>query len=383
MAIYERQKGVWSIIVTLPKGSDGKYKQKTFTLRGNKKEARAREAELMAERGRGEFVEPTRLTLGEWLDTWLEKSVKPPLCTINTYRTYRAAIRQHLKPRLGSILIQRLTAPDLERVYAESKLKPATVRLHHAILTRALNASLDANIVRNNVGQKVRRLPKISRSQRNNVWTAEEARRFIKTLKDHESGQLSALFTLALDTGCRKAELLGLKWSDLTGPMLRVERQLIRMDGGADDPTFGVPKGKEPRVIELQQQTLDLLKMHKAKQAELKLRNRLHYIDHGLMFAQEWEHQNGPTCRLGKALNMMTMNGALKRLCKSANVPLIKVHDLRHTCATLMLEAGVSAKVVQERLGHADIKMTMNTYTHVSQAVQHEAVAKLANLLHG
>jgi integrase len=165
---------------------------------------------------------------------------------------------------------------------------------------------------------------------------------------------------------------------------LHVERQLISGRGAADDqPVFGPPKCHCERKIDLSEETLFLLARHKSEQAELKMANRLHYADYGLIFAQAWEHQSSKRAELGGPLSMMNINLQLERLRTLAKVKQITVHGLRHTCATLLLEEGVSVKVVQERLGHADGAMTLRVYTHVSEGQQGQAAERLSKVLYG
>jgi integrase len=379
----------WQIILSLGRGAEGKYKQKWIRFHGTRQQAQAKLTELTTEVNRGEFIEPSRITLGEWLDEWLDKAIRPPRCTQSTHIIYKSIIRKHIKPALGTHVLQRLTPLHIERYYADSKLSARTVAVHHAILTSALTAGVNAGLLRSNVAKRATNKPRIRTSEDvlHNVWTAEEARRFLTTVKEHAKPQYAALFALALDSGARKAELLGLRWSDIDGCTMRIERQFLRCarsDDGSRAPVFSLPKGKRARQLDLSQQTLELLKAHKRDQAELKLKHRLNYTDHGLIFAQTWERQTGnDRFALGWPLQMMNVNKHLDRLCAAAGVKRITAHGLRHTCATLLLSAGVPAHVVQRRLGHKDITITLGLYAHVLPSQQQDAAARLAGLLHG
>jgi integrase len=135
--------------------------------------------------------------------------------------------------------------------------------------------------------------------------------------------------------------------------------------------------------VDLSEETVVLLREHKRQQAEVKMANRPHYRDHGLVFCQAWEQHSSMHAAPGDPLNKMTIGSQLDRLCKAAGVKRITPHGLRHTCATLMLAAGVSPHIVQRRLGHADIKITLGTYAHLLPGQQADAAQRLASQLHG
>jgi integrase len=142
------------------------------------------------------------------------------------------------------------------------------------------------------------------------------------------------------------------------------------------------PKGKRSRALDLSEETVALLREHKREQSELKLKNRLHYVDHGLVFAQSWEHKAGTHSRLGMPLNKTMLVAQLARWCRESHVKRITVHGLRHTSATLLLAAGEQPHVVQRRLGHSKVEMTLNIYSHVLPSMQTNAASRIANVLH-
>jgi len=377
----------YNLILSLGRGADGKYRQKWIRFHGTREQAQQKLTELTGEVHKGEFIEPSKMTLSQWLDEWMEKSIRPR-CAVNTYRAYMHVVTKYLKPGLGHVHLQRLTPLQVGQYYAErgAKLAARTVSVHHVLLTSALNAAVQNGLVRHNVAQRVTNKPRgrTSEDALHNVWTAEDAKKFLTYAKKNADPQHAALFALALDSGMRKGELLGLLWKDLEGPTLRIERQLLK---AAEDETGKVrlqtslPKGKRARSVDLSDETLLLLREHKRQQSEVKLANRLHYADHGLMFAQAWEHQqaNG----LGAPLSRASVRRQLDRLCGEADVKRITMHGLRHTCATLLLKAGIPPHVVQRRLGHKDISMTLGIYSHVLPTQQADAARSLANLLHG
>jgi integrase len=215
-----------------------------------------------------------------------------------------------------------------------------------------------------------------------NCWEADEARAFLAAARA-AGPQPAALFALALDSGARKNELCGLQWGDLDFDRgtVTIIRQLTKP---GRTPEFGLVKNGIPRTVDLAAETLDLLKTHKRNQSELKMRNRVAYHDLGLVFAKEWGDLHGREDSLGLPLQSNNLGQReFARILKAAAVRPVTIHGLRHTSATLLLKAGVPAHVVQQRLGHKRIEITLGTYAHVLPSMQQDAARKLGTLLHG
>ena len=239
-------------------------------------------------------------------------------------------IGNHLKPKLGNLRLQQLTPLHVEHYYAqcqEQGLCDRTVALHHTILSGSLKAAVRQKLLRENVASMAMNKPRMSvRSSAGvlaNVWTADEARRFLNTLKQEGNAQSTALFALALDTGMRKGELLGLMWKDLDGNVLQVERQLLGREEDEDGVLHlktSLPKTHEARSVKVSEVTISLLREHKRVQAEVKLKDRPRYTDHGLMFAQDWEHKTSKNFRLGAPLFKNTITSTLDRVCRASGV---------------------------------------------------------------
>lgn len=378
----------WRIILSLGRGANGKWKQKWVTFCGTREQAERKLREVLGEVDNGKFVEPSKLTLGAWLAHWFEMAIRPPRLAPNTCRAYDNVVRNYLKPALGHLSLQSMTQLHVERYYAEltdvKKLAPNSLVAHAAVLSSALKAAVKARKLRENVAQLAENRPRRSQAHRdvlNNVWTAEEAQRFLQMLKAAGDTQFTALFALALDSGCRRNELLGLQWRHLDGRTLRVEQQLVQE--GRNAPQFALPKRGSVRSVDLSDATVALLSQHKREQAELKMAHRTCYVDNGLIFGQTWGSSNARHSVLGASLQWVSVNRRLDALCKAAGVRRVTVHGLRHTCATLLLSAGVPAHVVQRRLGHKNIQITLDVYAHVLPNMQADASTVLASLLHG
>lgn len=389
-SLTQRYKGSWTVILDLGYETDvttgkRKRKQKWITVRGSKREAETKLAELVRAAHRGEFVEPTKMTLGQWLNEWVEKAIKPPQRAQSTYDSYTRVISAYLIPALGSLRLQSVRPLDLEAYYgSHPHLSPSSLQVHHAILHSALDAAVRGGLLTRNVAQLVSNKPKKGGGADvlDHVWTAEEASKFLAAAKA-AGPQQAAFYSLALDTGARRGELASLKWSDLdtAGGKLTIQRHL---QSGGHAPVFSPTKTGTVRAVELSAETLALLRAHKAHQSEIKLRNRQHYRDHGLMFAKEWADLRGRRDSLGAPLQVNNIGAReFDGLIRAAGVKRIKFHGMRHTVATLMLAAGVPAHVVQRRLGHAKVEMTLGIYAHALPSMQLDAAERLARLLHG
>lgn len=379
----------WIIVLDVGRETDpttgrARRRQKIVSVRGTKKDAEKKLNDLIKDVNGATYVEPSKLTVKDWLNEWMGKAIEGRK-TPATVNGYRRILDKHILPALGETRLQALKGIDLEAYYASRSLSGATVQVHHTILNSALKAAVRAKLVPRNVAEDVTNKPRKPAGQPDvldHVWTAEEAGRFLKTARA-AGPQPAAFYALALDTGARRGELASLKWSDLdtnTGRLM-VQRHLVQ---GGREPVFGPTKTKTARTIELAQPTLTLLAAHKKHQAEIKLKNRRKYHDLGLMFAKEWGDLHGRAESLGLPLQVNTIGEReFHRLIGLAGVRRIKFHGMRHTVATLMLSAGVPAHVVQRRLGHSKVEMTLGIYAHALPSMQQDAAAKLAALLHG
>jgi len=393
-SIKKRSEGTWSIIlelgyitVTDPETGEEKKKrnQKWETFKGTKKQAEAYLTEKMNELNNGQYIGRSKVTFGEWLDEWLRTEIKPPAKRPRTYKTYKTVIEKHIKPALGSILLQNLKAKTIKGYYVKksSELSQSTMEQHHTIISGCLEAAFGYDMVQRNEAKKVREKPRAQEDNEDvtkHCWEKAEAKKFLAAAKEL-GPQAAAFYTLALETGWRKAELCGLKWekADLEAGTITLMEQLTKTGNKAE---WGPLKSGKPRTIDLSPETVALLKKHKAHQGEIKLANRKHYHDHGLIFAKQWEDVQKKYDTLGDPLQMNNLGQReYARIIKAAGVRRIKFHGLRHTCATLMLQAGVPPVAVAERLGHK-VHTLLTTYAHALPSMQQEAAKKMASIIH-
>jgi integrase len=390
-SIKKRYKGSYSLILDLgyePDPQTGKLRrrQKWVTFRGTRKLAEKRLNELLTAAEGGTFVEPSKVTLISWLREWLEAAIKPQ-CTPGTYTRYKNIIENHIaKATIGDLPLQKLRPTHLEAYYATTPGAVATLSLHHTVIRRALRKAQRDRLVAVNVASDLDGRPKRPRGRseeaREHCWTAAEARTFLETAKK-SGAQNAALYALALDSGARKSELCGLRWSDadLEAGKIHIVQQLWKP---GPEPTFGPPKNKQPRTVTLSADTVALLKAHKQAQATFKMANRKAYHDFGLVFAKQFGEMRTHRDLLGQPLQTNNLGErSFDRIRKAAEVRRIKFHGLRHTCATLLLQANVPVHVVAERLGHSDVQITLNTYAHVLPDMQADAAKRLESVLHG
>jgi integrase len=387
-SLQQRSKGSWSIIVDRgyevdPITGTKKRRQKWHTFKGTKKQAEGKLSDLLKELKDGTYVDPSTLTLGDWLTQWLAASQKR--WRPNTYTRYAGIITNDLKPStIGKMLLQELRATHLETYYAEAKLSPSTLGVHHAILHPALKKAKRDGLITTNIAldaERPRGTKHKSDDAQQHSWTAGEARTFLDAATGR-GRQAAAFYALALDTGARKGELCGLLWDhlDLDGGKMRIVQQLLK---AGSEPVFGPPKTGKPRTVALSAAVVDLLRLHRQQQREMKLAHRTTYRDHGLVFAKEWSDLTTRPSAIGDPLQSNNIGQReYAQLIKAAGIRKIKFHGLRHTCATLLLQARTPVHVVSERLGHATVAMTMEVYAHVLPDMQTEAAATLGVLLH-
>lgn len=359
-SIYKGKDGRWVGRASLGYGLDGKRRRKIVYAETKSEAAEKLRAEL-GKSDAGQSADGTRLTIAEFLDYWIEHSAKATVrpSTLEGYRDIVAEI----KTGIGSVKLAKLTPTRVQAYYGALTDAGRSARARqqvHAILHRALSRAVRWRMIPGNVCDCVDR-PKIPPREMK-FWTPDEARTFLDTAERH---RLGALFVLAIATGARQGELLGLKWPDidLDAGRLSIRRTLIEIKGELSEGEPKSAKGK--RQLSLSSVAVEALHAHrKAMLAEGHAGACYVFCD-----------------TLGKPLIKSNLVRSFHRLVKRAKVPPIRFHDMRHSNATALLSAGVSARTVQERLGHSHVALTLGTYSHVMQSVDREAADKLDAML--
>ncbi|MEO8973771.1 MAG: site-specific integrase [Ktedonobacteraceae bacterium] len=366
-SIYKQRNGLWAASLSIEGGKRKYFYGKT------RKEVQEKLAAVLQEQKQGMLVATPQQTVGQFLTDWLEnthkQSVRP-----RTYERYEEALRLHLLPVLGKYQLQKLSAQHVQAFYArklKEGLASTTVIYYHSVLHNALDTAVKWGLVARNVCDLVTP-PRKTRFEIK-PFTIEQVQSFFAAIQGHK---WEALFTLALATGMRQGELLGLKWQDInfsTGT-LQVRRILTRVPSETAGKVFieAEPKTeKSRRSITIALFALEALKQH-----------RVHQLETQLKAGALWEAHDYIFCTLvGTHLRPSHVVDEFKKLLKKADLPDTRFHDLRHSAATLLLGLGVHAKVVQEMLGHTQMSMTMDIYSHVLPTMQQDAVSKLNALL--
>ena len=306
----------------------------------------------MSDRDGGLVFDAGSLTVGEYLERWLSNSVRDTVRQ-RTYEGYEHMVERHISPTLGRVKLKSLTPAHVRALYRErldSGLSARTVQYAHTTLNKALKQAVADGLIPRNAAASVKP-PRPRRSEIKPLGPKQ-----VRALFDAVSGhRLEALYAVAVTAGLRKGELLGLRWEDvdLERGMLQVRRVLSEARSGR---IFEAPKSGKGRQIRLTQGTAKALRAHRKRQLEERMEKAGLWQEEGLVFPSE----------VGTPLSARNLQRHFKSVLKRAGLPgTTRFHDLRHTCATLLLRQGVHVKYVQELLGHADVALTLNVYSHV------------------
>ncbi len=369
-SIYQRKEdGKWVGSVTLDNGQRKVFYGKT------RKEVKEKLTRVLHEQQQGTLVTAGPQTVEQFLTDWLENTHKRHVRP-RTYERYREAVYLHIIPSLGKHQLQKLTVQHVQRFYTKKEdegLAPATIIYYHSVLHNALDTAVKRGLVARNICDLAS--PPHRKRFEIQPLSGEQAQKLLTVIQGHK---WEALFTLAIATGLRRGEILGLKWQDInfTTGTLQVRRILSRVPTQVAKREHAYveaePKTqKSRRNVVIASFALELLKQHRVQQLETKLKAGTAWQEHDYVF-----------CTLvGTHLGPNHVVEEFKKLLKKAELPDIRFHDLRHSAASLLLTAGVHPKIVQEILGHTQISMTMDIYSHVLPGMQEDAMNKLHDAL--
>lgn len=329
----------------------------------------------MTEVNNGAYVVPGRTTLAEWIrDSWFpmtEPRVKP-----TTFHSYKRNLELHVIPALGQKRLQQLTPPMLAGLYGrlaqdtiERKgLSAKTISYIHSTLHKVLSDAVDSGLLVKNVAA-IAKPPRPNRRTTGGIqaWEPNELARFLEAVRET---RLAAIWRLSAMTNMRRGEVLGLRWCDvdLDRARLSVRQALVAV---GYEIVHSTPKSHSARVIDLDSETVAQLQAHRRRQDEERAEWGIDYQDGELVAAKE----------NGESIHPHTFSPAFERLIEKAGLRRIRLHDVRHTHATLALKAGVPVKAISERLGHESPAFTLKQYAHVIPGMQAEAAAQIASLV--
>jgi integrase len=385
-SIYQRSDGRWCCQLTLPNG------RRRYLYGKTRREVAQALARAQRDVQEGLLTGDGRQKLATYLVGWLE-SIRPPTLAESTWKRYDEYVRLHILPHLGHVKLAQLQPQQVQQFYTDLQrprpdgtagLSSSSVHHTHAVLHRALEVATRFGLIARNVAALV--TPPRLRESDIHPLDREEARLYLETVA---GARLAALYLVALATGMRQGELLGLHWRDidLDGPVngsvngsvntgnagnggntgrLSVVSTLYVRKGVA---TFKTPKTKgSRRQIAFAPRVAEALRAHRQRQRLERLKAGPAWAEHDLAFCTE----------VGLPLHPSTVYHQHARFLKAAGLPPVRFHDLRHTAATLLLLQNVNPKVVSEMLGHSSVGITLDIYSHVLPDMQQDAAAAMA-----
>ncbi len=365
--------GGWGFRIDLgPDPATGKRRQVSKQGFITKRDAEAALRELSQSVDKGTLAKRSMRTLGDYLDEWHE--LQEDRLRPTTWHSYAIAI-DRIKRRLGQSKLQALEPLELERFYAYlladggrfgKGLSPKTVRNTHTVLRKALSDAERLGLVGRNAAVSAR-APSDDRTEYQ-TWSSDELRTFLDVARDH---RLFAAFVLLMTTGMRRGEVLGLRWFDVDFDDNSLSVANTWTTTAKGHRVSGPPKTlKSRRQVYLDPATVDALRSHRARQNEERLAAGPAWdTDCKYVFTDE----------LGGRFDPETFSKLFRRYAAQADLPEIRLHDLRHSYATLALKAGIHPKVVSEQLGHATVGITLDLYSHVTPSIARDAANVVAS----
>ena len=368
-----RKSILWYVVIDAPRGADGKRRQRWHGGFDTRKMAEAVRARLVTQLMSGTYILPSPIPLSEWLDNdWLpahRSRIKR-----STARAYESAIRLHVAPHIGGVELGKLTPRLLNELYqtllvsgrcdGTGGLCPSTVRGIHLIIHKALQDAHEVGLISNNPASKAK--PPRPRAQRIELpyWTSPEIRQFLALCRDH---RLEAAYRLLVVTGARRGEVAGLEWRDidLNSGRITIRQSLL---AGEDGAYISSPKTYRGRSVDIDSDTVLVLRSHKRKQSDEKAATR-GGTDSGFVFTK-------PD---GSPLNPQTLSTTFKWIVGQSDLPDVRLHSLRHSSASLSILAGVPIPIVAQRLGHSTPQTTLEIYSHVMSSAGQDAATRVAS----
>ena len=372
--IRQRAKGSWTLWFDVGKDENGKRRQKTITIRGTKRDAERELHRLIHALEQGDSVQPSKETVAAYLSRWLADYAKPNTAP-RTYDRYEEIVRAHLIPALGGHALAKLQPTTIQAYYAQALragkrvngggLSPTTVRHHHAVLRKALGCAVKWGILARNPCEAVTP-PRPARPE----FTALDAPAAVRLLQTVHGTSLHLLCLLALGTGMRLGEILGLRWRDvdLDGGTIVVRQVLQQV---RTDLRFKTPKtAKSKRRFKLPALLVRELRQHREVQAQERALFGREVTGEDLVVANTDGTPRFPG----------SVSQGFRRVSQRHGFG-VRFHDLRHSHISLLIWLGVHAKTISTRAGHANIGTTVDIYGHLIGGLDNEAAARLDEAL--
>ncbi|MGG3288962.1 tyrosine-type recombinase/integrase, partial [Geobacillus stearothermophilus] len=367
--IKEKKKGFYFRIDVGKDPVTGKRKQASFGPFRTKTEAKKELLKIKNQVDDGSYFKESTEDFSMFMERWFNTSYKRTV-EITTAKSREYVIRNHIMKYFQHKKINEITTFDIDSFYVDkldSGYSGAYIRQMHNLLNQAFDQAVRWSLVKVNPVKNAKP-PKV-KSEEKITWTVDEVNRFLNLIKD---SSMEIPYLLAIFTGMRRGEVLGLKWDDVDfeNKKIRIKRSLCFVSGKG--LIFKEPKTKKSkRQISISQHVVNVLKKHKQKQEFQKEKLGTQYQDNNLIVCTDD----------GKPLDPRNLLRQFYRLIEEASVPRISFHDLWHTHATILMQQGENPKVVSERLGHSRVGITLDLYSHVSDDLQEQAAEKFENAL--
>lgn len=367
--IRERSPGKWAIVLDLHDPETGKRRRKWHSFEGTKRQAQSECARLITELKGGNYVEPSKQTLAEYLDEWLA-FIKPSV-SAKTHERYTEICRKSIAPLIGADKMSDLKVARIDAAFTKALtegrrdgkggLSPRTVHHMRRVLIKALGQAVTWSRLAKNPAQATTP-PKVERKQ----MLAYDATQTAALLNFMRPTRLYVPVLLAVMCGMRRGEIIALQWKSID-----LETRQIAVVASAEQTgstvTYKAPKNDKARTVALSKWMVEELKAHRARQAEELLRLGIPLKDDMHVVAQVD----------GSPIQPRSLTHEWMRLIQKTKLPRIRFHDLRHTHATQLLAAGVHPKIASERLGHSTIGITLDLYSHVMPGMQADAAEQV------
>lgn len=368
-SIYQRKDGLWTSSISLGYGPNGKRRRKSYYGK-TRREVADRLKAAMHDHGQGLPIDAKRQTVKQFLEHWLENAVKPTIRP-STFSNYSSHVRVHLVPALGHVQLGELTPQDIHTFLNDeltSGLSPHTTSDIYHVLRRALGQAVRWGLLARNVAALVDP-PRFEKTEMRYLTTSEA----LSLLEAVKGERMEAFYSVAVALGLRRGEALGLRWEDVDfdAGVLYVRRSLQRIGKSLQ---FTEPKtATSRRQINLPKATVTALRAHRVRQLEGRVYVGSKWQDNDLVFCTG----------IGTPYEPNNIRRHFLRMLEQAGLQPMRVHDLRHTAASLMLAQGIPPKVISEILGHSRISITLDTYSHLMEPMRREAADKMDELLGG
>ncbi len=368
-SIFERADGRWCAQLDL--GWQNSRRVRKYIYGATAADVQAQLLKARSDKAHGLPVVIERQTVAEYLQRWLLECAKPSTRR-RTFGRYEELIRLHIIPEIGKIRLEKLAPADVQRLLNRKLaggLSPKSVRHLRAVLTVSLNRALRWGLVGRNAAA-LTDAPKLERHEIHPL-TLAQTQCFIEAVKHEKFG---LFFLLAATTGARRGELLAAKWADvdLDNRIIRITGSLQRIDGRLQVCEPKTTRSRRP--LPLLDFVAEALKAHRARQLRERLQVGSDWVDGDFVFAGDHGQPLDPDGAL---------RDAFKAILGKAGLPDIRLHDLRHSAASLLLALNIHPRVVMELLGHSQISLTMDTYSHTVPEILRDAIDKLGVALGG